>query len=369
MSARISAKLTEVAPIWRLARWTATFSLSAAFAATCAFADAVSTFYKNKELTLVVGFSPSGGYDIYARLLARHMGRHIPGHPTITVQNMPGAGSLRAANYLYNIASRDGTTFGMFSRNMPMIGTLGIQPNIEFKSDGFTWLGSPSSFKNDAHILIVRKDAPVKSIDEARRPDLPGLVLGAIAEGGAGNDVPIILRDTIGLHVKQIVGFPDSAATFAAVETAEIQGRTVDLSLVKSTKADWLRADSGLHVLVQFARATRHPDFADVPTAREIAKNETARAIIELAELPYVLSRPVAAPPEIPTNRAMALQKAFIAVNNDPEYLSDAAALGIDVSPIGSDGVLRAIGQIASAPPDLLDYLRKLFAGSGVSNQ
>jgi hypothetical protein len=208
----------------------------------------------------------------------------------------------------------------------------------------------------------VRNDAPVKSIDEARRPDLPGLVLGAIAEGGTGNDVPIILRDTIGLHVKQIVGFPDSAATFAAVDHGEIQGRTVDLSLVKSAKADWLRSDSGLRVLVQFARRTRHPDFAEVPTARELAKNEAARAIIELAELPYVLSRPVAAPPDIPNDRAKALQNAFLAVNNDREYLNDAAALGIDVSPIGGDGVLRAIDQIAGAAPDLLDYLRKLFA-------
>jgi tripartite-type tricarboxylate transporter receptor subunit TctC len=340
----------------------------AVFAATCADADAVSTFYKNKELSLIVGFSPSGGYDIYARLLARHIGRHIPGNPAIIVQNMPGAGSLRAANYLYNVAPRDGTTIGMFSRNLPMIGVLGIHANIDFKPDNFTWLGSPSSFRNDAHILIVRKDAPVKSIDQARRSDLPGLVLGAIAEGGAGNDVPIILRDTIGLRVKQIVGFPDSAGTFAAVEKAEVQGRTVDLSLIKSAKPEWLKPDSALHVLVQFARATRHPDFPDVPTARELAKNDAARAIIELTELPYVLSRPVAAPPEVPNDRAKALQKAFLAVNNDPEYLNDAASLGIDVSPIGSDGVLHAIDQIASAPPDLLDYLRKLF-GSAISNQ
>jgi tripartite-type tricarboxylate transporter receptor subunit TctC len=359
MSAQLSAILHKL--VW-IARWTATISLSAAFAATCANADSVATFYKSKELILVVGFSPSGGYDIYARLLARHIGRHIPGSPRVAVQNMPGAGSLRAANYLYTPAPRDGTTIGMFSRNMPMIGVLGVRANIEFKPDNFTWLGSPSSFRNDAHILIVRKDAPVKSIEEARRPDLPGLVLGAIAEGGTGNDVPIILRDTIGLHVKQIVGFPDSAATFAAVEKAEIQGRTVDLSLIKSAKSEWLRPDSALHVLVQFARATRHPEFADVPTARELAKNEAARAIIELAEVPYVLSRPVAAPPDVPNDRAGALKKAFLAVNSDPEYLDDATRLGIDISPIGSDGVLRAINQIASAPPDLLDYLRKLFA-------
>jgi tripartite-type tricarboxylate transporter receptor subunit TctC len=335
---------------------------SPALVATVARADAVADFYKNKQISLIVGYGPGGGYDIYARLLARHISRFIPGNPNVIVQNMPGAGSLRAVNYLYNIAPKDGTAIALFSRNMPLIGLLGGNSNVQFNPRKFTWLGSTSSFVNDAYILIVRKDAPVKSIDEARRQDFPPLVLGGTAEGATGNDVPIILRDTIGLHVKQVVGYPDSPAIFLAIERGEVHGRTVDLSSVKSVKPEWLKLDSGFRVLVQFARATRHPDFPDVPTARELAKNEAARALIDLTELPYTLSRPFAAPPDVPLERANALQRAFLDVHGDPQYLADAARLRVDVSPIVGDQVLQAIDRIANAQPELLDYVRRLLA-------
>jgi tripartite-type tricarboxylate transporter receptor subunit TctC len=345
-----------------LARCTAAMAIAAVCAAAPAHADAVADFYKGKQINLIVGYGPGGGYDIYARLLARHFGRFVPGGPNLIVQNMPGAGSLRAVNYLYNVAPKDGSTIAMFSRNMPLIGLLGSNSNVQFNPRKLTWLGSTSSFVNDAYILIVRKDAPVKSIDEACRADLPPLVLGGTAEGATGNDVPIILRDAIGLHVKQVVGYPDSTAIFLAIERGEVHGRTVDLSSVKSVKPEWLKPQSGFRVLVQFARTTRHPDFPDVPTARELAKNEAARALIELTELPYTLSRPFAAPPGVPPERANALQRAFLAMQDDAQYLEDAARLKVDVSPIGGDGVLRAIERIANAPPELLDYVRKLLA-------
>jgi len=324
------------------ARWTAVMAVTAMFAVAPAHADEVADFYRGKQIDLVVGSGPSGGYDIYARLLARHFGDVIPGNPKVVVQNMPGAGSLRAVNYLYNAAPRDGTVIGMFSRNMPLIGLLGANSNVQFKPRKLTWLGSSSSFVNDAYILIVRKDAPVKSIDEARRADLPALLLGGNAESATGNDVPIILRDTI--------------------ERGEVHGRTVDLSSVRSMRPEWLKPDSGFRVLVQFARATRHPDFPDVPTARELAKNEAARALIELVELPYTLSRPFAAPPDIPADRAMALQRAFLAVHSNARYLEDAARLKVDVSPIQGAEVLQAIDRIAGAPPELLEYVRRLLA-------
>src|SRR5436190_928996 len=239
---------------------------------------------------------------------------------------------------------------------------LGGNSNAQFDPRKLTWLGSSSSFLNDAYVLIVRKDAPVKSIEEASRSDFPPLVLGGTAEGATGNDVPIILRDTIGLHVKQVVGYPDSTAIYLAIERGEVHGRTVDLSSIKSVKPEWLKPDGDYRVLVQFARATRHPDFPDVPTARELAKNEAARALIELAELPYAMSRPFAAPPDLPPDRAKALQRAFLDVHDDPQYLEDAAKLRVDVSPIGGDGVLRAIDGIGAASPELLEYVRKLLA-------
>jgi tripartite-type tricarboxylate transporter receptor subunit TctC len=344
------------------ARWLAGTLLTAALAAPVAGADSVADFYSGREINLVVGYGPGGGHDIYARLLARHLSRFIPGHPNIVVRNKPGAGSLHAVNYLYNAAPRDGTTFGTFARSMPFIGLLDANPSIQFDPRKLTWIGSSSSFVNDANILLVRKDAPVKTIDEARRPDRPALVLGGSAEGAYVSDVPIILRDTIGLHLKQVVGYPDSKTIFLAMERGEIHGRTVDLSTVKLVRPEWLKPDSAYRVLVQFARATRHYELADVPTARELAKNEAARALIELAELPYALSRPFAAPPEVPVDRATALQRAFLGVHGDPKYQDEAARLKIDVSPVGADGVLQALERIAGAPSEIVDYMRRLLA-------
>jgi tripartite-type tricarboxylate transporter receptor subunit TctC len=338
--------------------------VSAALLALPAKAEAVADFYRGKTVTLVVGYGPGGGYDIYARLVGRHLGRHIPGNPTIVVQNMPGAGSLRAVNWLYNLAPKDGTAIAHFARNMPLMGMLGNNSNAQFDPRKFNWLGSSSSFANDAYILIVRKDIPVKTIDDARRQGGEPLVLGGTAEGATGNDVPIILRDTIGLNVKQVVGYPDSGGIFLAMERGEIHGRTTDLSSVKAIKPDWLLPNSGFHVLVQFARETRHQDFPNVPTARELARNEASRLLIELTEIPYKLSRPFAAPPGIPAARAQSLQRAFAATHRDPQYLADAAKQRIDVSPVTAGEVLQALKRIESAPQQQLDYLRRLFTES-----
>ena len=352
---------------WRWARYALT-----ALALPCAWmllappaaADTVADFYRGKTVTLVVGYGPGGGYDVYARLVGRHLGRHIPGNPNVVVQNMPGAGSLRAVNWLNNLAPRDGTAIAHFARNMPLMGMLGTNPNAQFDPRKFTWLGSSSSFANDAYILIVRKDIPVKTIDDARRPGGDPLVLGGTAEGATGNDVPIILRDTIGLNVKQVVGYPDSGAIFLAMERAEVHGRTTDLSSVKAIKPEWLKGGSGFHVLVQFARETRHQDFPNVPTARELARDEARRLLIELTEIPYKLSRPFAAPPGIPEVQARALQRAFAATHRDPQYLAEAEKQRVDVSPVSAEQVLQALKRIESAPQQQLDYLRRLFAES-----
>jgi tripartite-type tricarboxylate transporter receptor subunit TctC len=324
-------------------------------------ADAVANFYKDRTVNLVVGYGPGGGYDVYARLVARHIGRHIPGRPNVVVQNMPGAGSLRSVNWLFNVAPKDGSALAHFARNMPLMGMLGTNPNAQFDARKFTWLGSSSSFEDDAYILIVRTDIPVKTIEDARKSGGEPLVLGGTAEGATGNDVPIILRDTIGLNVKQVVGYPDSGALFLAMERGEVHGRTTDLSSVRSIKPEWLKPNSGYRVLVQFARATRHPMFPNVPTARELAKNEKSRALIELAELPYKLSRPFAAPPGVPADRARALQRAFAATHKDPAYLEDARKLRVDISPVSAEEVVASLQKIEAAPPPLLDYLRRLF--------
>jgi tripartite-type tricarboxylate transporter receptor subunit TctC len=339
------------------------FAFLLALISTHAWADAVSDFFKDKQVKVIVGYGTGGGYDVYARQLARYLGKYIPGSPSVVVQNMPGAGSLRAANFIYSVAPKDGTTLGTFSRNMPLMGLIGGNANVQYDPRRFTWLGSSSSYANDAYMMFVRADTPFRSMADLRTKGGPTLVLGGTAEGATGNDVPIILRDALGLNLKMITGYPDGNAIFLAVDRGEVQGRTVGLSAVQSSHPEWLKPGV-MRILVQFGRATRLASFPDVPTARELAPTDSDRALIELAELPYSLARPYAAPPDLPPDRAKALQDAFLAAHRDPQYLAEAKKLKIDVSPIDGKAVVDALDRIAAAPPDVLAYIGKLLASA-----
>src|SRR3954454_15259679 len=195
-------------------------------------ADAVSDFYKGKTVTFIVGYGTGGGYDVFARLLARYLGKYIPGNPSVIVQNMPGAGSMRAVNALYNTAPKDGTAIGMFGRDMPLIALLGTNSGVQFDPRKFIWLGSSSDFSNDAYILLVRKDGPAQSIEQARRADSEPITLGVTGEGSTGTDIPVLLRDTIGFKFKLVSGYSDNGAIFLALERNEVNGRTTDLSSI-----------------------------------------------------------------------------------------------------------------------------------------
>lgn len=340
----------------------AAFVASVLPAALPARAQDVAEFYKGKTMQVIVGYGSGGGYDLYARMLARHMGKHIPGNPSMVVQNMPGAGSLRATNYLFSVAPKDGTVFGTFARNIPLLGLLGTNSAAQYDPRKFTWLGSSSSYVEDAYLMFLRPNAKVGTIQEAMKPGAPEIVLGGTGEGSTGNDVAILMRDVLGLNIRLIAGYPDANALFIAIERGELDGRITDMSSVRSLRAHWFAKpeQGGMNVLLQFARQTRHPDFPHVPTARELAKDDRGRALIEMAELSYILSRPFAAPPGIPPARAKALQAAFLAVHKDPELLAEADRLKLGITPVGVDEVLPLIEKIANSPPDVMDYMRKL---------
>src|SRR5437588_4964429 len=337
----------------------------ATLAASQATAENVADFYKRQRINLIVGNGTGGGYDIYARVLARHMSSYIPGNPSIIVQNMPGAGGLRAANYIYNVAAKDGTVFGTFARNMPLLGLIKSNQNVQFDPVKFTWLGSSSSFGDDAYLLLVRRDAKIKSIEEARRSGGPPIILGSTAEGASSDAIAILVRDWLGFNVKIIPGYRDSGVLFLAIERGEVDGRTVGLSAVRANRPDWLKPGGLTRALVVFGRATRYPDFPDAPTAREIARNAEDRNLIEILEIPYQLSRPFAGPPGVPPDRAKALQEAFLATHKDPGYIADAEKLGLDVSPIGTRDVLGLIDRIAKTPADQLKRIEKLVTEGG----
>jgi tripartite-type tricarboxylate transporter receptor subunit TctC len=348
-----------------MSRLCAAFVFAVALLATPAQADDVADFYKDKRITMIVSYGPGGGYDVYARTLARHIGRHIPGNPSIVVQNMPGAGSLRGTNYLYNVAPKDGTAFGTFARNMAMLGLLKTGQNIQFDPRKFTWLGSSSSLQNDAYVLLVRRDAKVKTVEEARRAGGPPIVLGSTAQGTSSDAMGVLLGEWLGFNVKVIPGYTDSGVLFLAIERGEVEGRTVGLSSVRANKPEWLKPNGFARVLVVFGRATRFPDFPDAPTARELAKNAADRNLIEILEMPYALSRPFAAPPEVPADRARALQQAFVATHKDPAYLADAKKVGIEVSPIYAEQIRALIDQIAKTPADQIKRIESLLTARG----
>src|SRR5215813_3608283 len=318
-----------------LTRSTAVVLSIVALAVQPARAQTVEEFYKGNRITITVGYGPGGGYDVFARLLGRHLGKHIPGSPQVVVQNMPGAGSLTSVNYLSSVAPKDGTTFGIFSRDMPLLGLLGHSPNARFDPRKFTWIGSSSNFADDAYVLIVRDDAPVKSIAELRTPGGQELVLG----------------------------YRDSAAVFLAMERNEVSGRTIDLSAIQSVKPDWLKPGGGFRLLVQYARRTRHPNFADVPTARELALTDSSRALIDFTETPLLtMARPYAAPPSVPEERAKALQTAFLAAHRDPQFVEEAGKIGLYTNPVSADEIIHGIERMSQASPELLEQVRKLFA-------
>ena len=336
-----------------------------AFSTLAAAADEVEDFYRGRQIDIVVGTAPGGGYDIYARMLAQHMPRFLPGCPLINVRYMPGAAGLRATNYLYASAPKDGTVIGTFARDMAVLGVLGGNPNVQFDVRKFIWLGSMSSFASDGYMLWARRDAHIKSLEDARKPGVAPLLLGASGAASSSSMVPNLLHDTLGLSLKVINGYQDSAAVGLAVDRGEVEGQFASFTVIHHEKAHWLTANSPVRALLQFVRTSRHPLLPDVPTARELAPNDRAKLLIEFAEAPYLLSRPFAAPPGVPPARAAALRKAFMDVQTDPAYLADAERLKADVSPMSGDDILALIERLATASPDALDYMRKALGPGG----
>jgi len=345
----------------RLARLASAVTLAAALggAAPVSAAD-VAEFYRGKSVTITVGFPPGGGYDLYARALSRHFGQHIPGRPTVVVQNMPGAASMTATNHLYNLAARDGTAVGAFDRYMPLMAILGGNANVRFKPEQFTWLGSLSNTSDDAFVLWGRKTSPAASLEQLRADSGPVLTVGATAAGATDNDIGVLLRDALKLRLKIVSGYPSTSAIALAVERGELDGQLMGFVSTKLVKPEWTSPNSDMRVLLQFARTTRLPEAGDAPTARELARNETELRLIEAAEFPYRLARPFAAPPGVPTDHGRALQAAFRDASQDQAFLAEAQKMKLEISPVFAEEAMQLIKQLAQTPPAVLAQLRDL---------
>ena len=334
--------------------------MAAASAAGAAHAD---DFYQGKQLQLIVGNETGAGYDAYARLLSRHLSQHIPGHPTIVLQNMPGAGGLQAANYLYNLAAKDGTVIGTFQRNLPLMSIVEKDnKQVKFDASKFTWLGSASSGAGDAYLLIVRADVPVQTIEDTRLPGGRQIILAGTAPGTQGYDVPATLAQILHLNLKTVVGYPSASEMSLALMRNEVDGRMIGLSALRSTQPDWL-ANHRIRILLQVGRADRHPDLPNVPLARELATDPEDLTLIKVMDAAQTMSWPFLAPPDVPPDRAAILQKAFMDTQNDRDYVADAAQQNMELSPISGDAIVTMLRDLSdSLSPALLERYNAIIA-------
>ena len=320
-------------------------------ATDAAHAQSVEQFYKGRQMTMIVGTAPGGINDITARFVARHLGRYIPGNPTIVVQNQPGAGGIASANRLYNTFERDGSVIVKLERAVPMLAIQG-DPNVNFDPLKITWLGSLSSYAKDSYLMLVMATNPIKSVAELKEPG-KSITLGGDNAASSNLIFATIAKEILGLNIKVVRGYVGAAPMFLAMQRGEIDGQIIGFSSVRTGQRD-LWSHNAFRPLLQFGRSTRLSDFPDVPTGNELTKDANALALIDFANLQFAISLPFAAPPGIPADRAEALQTAFMAMCNDPAVLADAEKLGIEMSPIDGATVLKSIARAAATPRDVI---------------
>ena len=293
---------------------------------------------------MLVGYGVGTGNDLYMRLLARHIGKHIPGRPTIVPENMPGAGSMVMMNYLYN-APRDGTAIGVPSRNLAVEPLLG-NDQARYDALKFTWLGSMS---RDVSTCITWHTSGIKTVEDATRRDVPVGATGAPADS---NIFPKLLNAVLGTKFKTVLGYPDSAAVGIAMERREIDGYcSFTWSAIKSARPQWV-AEKQINVVLQLS-LSKHPELPDVPLIMDLANDDASRQMFALAFGTQKMGRPAAAPPGVPADRADALRQAFDATMADPEFLEDARRSALEV-----DGPDLRNGSGRNPQADLCDAER-----------
>lgn len=334
--------------------------VTAFFASVLLTAPAIAQqdFYKGKTLRFVVGYSPGGGFDIYTRAIARHINKHIPGNPTTMVQNQPGAGGLIAANTVYKVAKPDGLTIGNF------IGSLVIDqvletPGIEFDARKFEWVGVPMQ---ESNACVLTKASGITSLEKWKASPTP-VKIGATAPGDPTYNIPLILKQVLGVPVQVVGGYKGIAGILVAAESGEIAGACWQWESIKTT---WRKAlDAGeVSVVVQINRQS-HPELPNVPNAVSLAKDDAGRSLLQAGILdPAAITRLYALPPGTPKDRVQILRKAFLDTLKDPEFLEEAKKLNIEVKPMSGEDLAKLVAGLFSLPPDTVKTLKTLRQGT-----
>jgi len=315
-------------------------------AAVCsANAESVAEFYNGNTIDMEIGYSAGGGYDLYARLVARHLGRHIPGNPAVAPNNMEGAGSLRLANWLYAAAPRDGSAIGALSRGAafdPLLGEIGAQ----FDASKFNWIGSAN---NEVSVCVVLPSSGITKFEDLLTKQLS---VGATGVGDDTFQFPTVLNAMLGTKFKIISGFSGGNDVVQAMERGDIQGRCGwSWSSLKATRPDWV-ANKKVIVLAQMS-LSKHPDLPAVPLIMDLTKNDEQRQIFKLIFARQVMGRPYAAPPEVPNERVVALRQAFEDTIKDKAFLDDAEKGEFEINPVSGERLEALVDEIYRIPPEV----------------
>ena len=320
-------------------------------AATPAIADGIEDFYRNRTVTLIVSSGAGGGYDTYSRVLARHLGRHIPGQPRIVVSNMPGAGSLTAVNYIYNVAARDGTVISTTDRTMPFY-NLWEGNNSKFDPLRLNWLGS---IANQLSICIAWNASPIKSLDDVfvrkmRLASTGGTTLRVM--------LPRLYNYLTGSKFEMVLGY-SSAEVFVAIERGEADGTCMTYDTLLAAKYDWL-ANKRVAILAQFGTKPA-PGLESVPLGLDRIKDARDRTAMELILSQQITGRPVTAPPDVPDDRLRALGAAFDATMKDAEFLADANQARLWIDPLTANQMTDILHKGYSSSAEIVDYAKSLL--------
>src|SRR5437868_7592272 len=327
--------------------------------AQSAAAQTVEQFYRGRSINFLVASAPGGVNDLMGRLISRHMGKHIPGNPTLVVQNLQSAG-LVLANRIYAGAEKDGTTIAILERGTPQLAIQG-DPNARFDPLKMTWLGSVSSYANDAYVFWINAGFPAKTVADLKGAGSPLARIGTTGAGATNLVFTIISKDVLGMNIQNVRGYRGAADVFLAQQRGEVDGQVVGHSAIKVGQQALYRAGA-FRGLIAFARTTRSPELPDVPTGRELVSDPKALALLAFAEAPLFMALPVVAPPDLPADRAKALQTAFMAMTRDPAFVDEIGKMGQDLSPVDGNAVRRIIVQMGETPKDVLARFNEIVA-------
>jgi tripartite-type tricarboxylate transporter receptor subunit TctC len=315
---------------------------------------AVAQFYAGKVVTLYIGFSAGGGYDLYGRLVARHLGKHIPGTPTVLPLNMEGAGSLKLMNWMYGAAPADGTAIATVNRGVPFFPLVGDRRFAPFDPRRLIWLGSAN---DEVSVCVSWKRTGIARFEQLRNEEL---IVGSTGPGSDEYVFPRLLTSVLGARIRSVSGYAGGNDVNFAMERGEVDGRCGwTWSSVVSTRQEWLDEGS-IHVLLQLA-LRKHPDLPEVPIIMDFAANDEERRVLRLIMIRNAFGRPFLAPPGVPDDRAAALRRAFEAMLKDPQFLADAGRSRAEIMPVSANALQELLTEAYATPPHIIERARQLL--------